>query len=196
MTTLTSILHFIVDTLGGLLLLMIILRFYLQMARADFYNPFSQTIVKITNPLLIPLRRVIPGVLGVDISSIVLAVFVQYFVTFLSVLIEWPNYPLFHPLYIVWGMLGILMMSTWIFFVCMVVTMISSFIAPYSQHPLLMLARQLIEPLCRPFRRLIPPTGGLDFSMFFAWMMVVIFQMVITGVVNSVGVSQALVIGL
>ena len=74
-----DILVYIIETLGSLFLGLVVLRFYLQLVRADFYNPFSQAIVKITNPLLIPIRRVIPGIYGIDVATIVLAILVQIY---------------------------------------------------------------------------------------------------------------------
>ena len=68
---------FVIQTLGSLYLLIVLLRFILQLVRANFYNPLCQFIVKATQPLLKPLRRVIPSMFGLDMSSLVLALLVQ-----------------------------------------------------------------------------------------------------------------------
>jgi len=77
MTQLSQALLLIIQTLGSLYLLIVLLRFILQLVRADFYNPLSQFIVRATHPLLRPLRRFIPSVGGLDLSSLVLAVLLQ-----------------------------------------------------------------------------------------------------------------------
>jgi len=81
----SEIFTLVVDTLSALYLMIIILRFVLQLSRADFYNPISQFAVKATNPFLIPLRRVIPGFGGVDIASLVLAIIFQALVLSLKI---------------------------------------------------------------------------------------------------------------
>ena len=68
---------FLVETLFGLYVLAVMLRLLLQFFRADFYNPVSQFLVKITNPLVVPLRRVLPGLGGLDLSSLVLSLLLQ-----------------------------------------------------------------------------------------------------------------------
>ena len=77
MDKLTQIMHFLVEFFAYAYILIVVLRFLLQLVRADFYNPLSQFIVKATTPLIIPLRRFIPGLLGVDIASIILALTLQ-----------------------------------------------------------------------------------------------------------------------
>src|SRR5690606_41638723 len=78
MTTLADMAIFLIRTIGSLYLLIVLLRFLLQLVRADFYNPISQGISAATNPVLLPLRRVIPGIYGIDLASLVLAFFVQW----------------------------------------------------------------------------------------------------------------------
>ncbi|MDP3365837.1 MAG: YggT family protein, partial [Pseudomonas sp.] len=77
MSGLIEALIYIIQTLGSLYLLIVLLRFILQLVRADFYNPLSQFIVKATQPLVTPLRRIIPGFAGLDLASLVLAILVQ-----------------------------------------------------------------------------------------------------------------------
>ena len=77
MGAVNAILIYLIQTLLSLYLIAMLLRFVLQLVRADFYNPISQFIVKITNPLVIPLRKIIPGYGGLDIASLALAVLLQ-----------------------------------------------------------------------------------------------------------------------
>ncbi len=186
MNLLVDILTYITQTLGSLFLGAVILRFFLQLVRADFYNPFSQAIVKITNPLLIPIRRVVPGVFGIDTASIVLAILIQLVIGELNFFIVFQGF--FNPLStIVFGILGILKVTTYLIFIVIIILVISSFVAPYSSNPVILLARQLMEPLMRPIQKLLPPMGGLDFSVLFIGMGVVILQKVIDAAAYSMG---------
>src|SRR5690554_3057081 len=77
MSGLTESLIYIIQTLGQLYLLIVVLRFVLQLVRADFYNPLCQFTVKVTQPLLAPMRRMIPSLAGIDLAGLVLAVLLQ-----------------------------------------------------------------------------------------------------------------------
>ena len=167
----------------------------LQMARADFYNPFSQAVVKITNPTLIPLRKIVPGVFGVDIASIVLALLIQVLVGEIIAVIA-TGQLILNPLpLIIWGALGMMNMVTYIYLVCLLILVVSSFVAPYSSHPILILVRQMMDPILRPVQKIIPPMGGLDFSVFFVGMGIYIVQKIITAFAVSIGLIPAFVIG-
>ncbi len=194
MNTTQNILAFVIESLGFLFLMMVILRFFLQLVRADFYNPFSQAIVKVTNPVLIPLRRVIPGIFGVDIAAIILALLVQLLIAELIYLVYAGTF--YNPANVlIWGALGILKIVTYMYIVCLLALAISSFIAPYSQHPALMLVRELATPILRPIQNIIPSLGGLDFSVFFAFMGIIILQMILDATAASVQLLPALIIG-
>ena len=192
-----SILHLIAYSLLSLFLVIVILRFLLQLVRADFYNPVSQAIVKITMPLLKPLRKVIPSVLGIDTASIVLIILVQLIATaILSSIMGAPGLIL-NPLpVILWGIIGALTIISSIFFWCMIISIIGSFIAPFSHHPLLMLANQIINPLTAPIRKVIPPLGGvLDISPIIVLLGLQIVNMLIARLANMAGVYPQLVLG-
>lgn len=193
---LTNILHLIVYTLSALFLLIVILRFLLQVVRADFYNPISQSIVKITTPLLKPLRKIIPGFMGIDFASVVLILLVQAAATILLALVH-GVLGLLNPLMIfVWGFVGALTIIANVFFWCMIISIIGSFIAPFSQHPLLMLANQIINPLAAPIRKIIPPLGGmLDISPIIVLLGLKIVDMLLLQLANFVGLSPQLVLG-
>ncbi len=192
---LTNILHLIVYTLSALFLLIVILRFLLQVVRADFYNPISQAIVKITMPLLKPLRKVIPGFLGIDFASVILILLVQAAATLVLALIH-GAFAYLHPLMIfVWGFVGALSIIANIFFWCMIISIIGSFIAPFSHHPLLTLANQIINPLAAPIRKIIPPIGGvLDISPIIILLGLKIVDMLIARLASFVGVYPQLVL--
>ncbi|MDO8343418.1 MAG: YggT family protein [Cellvibrio sp.] len=192
-----NILHLIVYSLMSLFLVIVILRFLLQLVRADFYNPVSQAIVKITMPLLKPLRKFIPSVLGIDTASVVLIILVQLIATSLLAMILGVWGIILNPLpLILWGLVGALTIISSIFFWCMIVSIIGSFIAPMSNHPLLTLANQIINPLAAPIRKLIPPIGGvLDISPIIILLGLKIVDMLILRLAVLVGVNPQLVLG-
>lgn len=193
----TNILHLIAYSLLSLFLVIVILRFLLQLVRADFYNPVSQAIVKITMPLLKPLRKIIPSVLGVDTASIVLIILVQLIATaILSTIMGVPRLIL-NPLPLVlWGLIGALTIISSIFFWCMIISIIGSFIAPFSNHPLLTLANQIINPLAAPIRKVIPPLGGvLDISPIIILLALQIVNMLLERLASAMGIYPQLVLG-
>ena len=136
MTPLTQAGMLVINTLVGLYLLVVVLRFLLQLVRADFYNPVSQFIVKATNPLLIPLRKFIPGWGGVDIASLVLALVVQAIAIVLILLLNGIQPPLQVAL---WSGIGVLSLLLKIYFWGLLITVIASWIAPGSYNPVLIL---------------------------------------------------------
>ncbi|KZZ43129.1 MAG: YggT family protein [Saccharospirillaceae bacterium] len=152
----------LINTVGSILLLIVMLRFLLQLVRADFYNPISQFIVKATNPVLIPLRRVIPGFGGLDIASLVLAYGVQ--VIFMAGALLVMGYGLPWANIVVWSLVAIFALIIKVYFWGMLITVIASWIAPNSYNPALILINQILEPVIRPIRQKMPDMGGLDLS--------------------------------
>lgn len=194
MDTFEGILLFLIRVFGSLYLSVILLRFLLQVARADFYNPVSQALVKLTNPLLIPLRKVIPGFGGIDIASLVLALLVHYLVMQLMLFVG--GYGFGPPLrMLAWSLIGIALNIITIYLFAGFVVFIASFIAPYSRHPILVLIYQLVEPILAPIRRFVPPIGGLDFSLFFAGIFLVVMRMLVEGIGRSIGTPFGFLIG-
>ncbi len=197
MGPLPDIIRLIVQTLGSLYLFIVIVRFLLQVARADFYNPISQTVVRLTNPLLIPLRKVIPGIYGIDLASILLAVAISWVATELTML-AYGGF-LNPATVLVWVSIGLLSFVTSIYFWGLLISIVFSWIAPYSHHPALQLLRQLMEPAMAPFRRLLPPMGGIDITPIFAFLTLQVINIVIGWLAGLAGMTpsaRALVIGI
>lgn len=194
MSTFFEILAYIVETLGGLFLVFVILRFLLQLARADYYNPISQSVQKITNPLLIPIRRVIPGIFGIDFAAIILALAVQ--MTVGEIIYFLLTQQFINPVQLlIWAIIGTLNVVTYIGLGCILVLVITSFVAPHSRHPAIMLVHQLIDPVLIPIRKIIPAVGGLDFSVMFVGMGIFIVQKVLLAVAQTTGLLPPLIIG-
>lgn len=179
----------ILQTIGGLYLLVVILRFLLQLSRADFYNPLSQGIAKATSPVLMPLRRIIPGFFGIDLACLVLALAVQYLTITLSCLLIGIISPV---LVLLWSLIGIASMIAYIYLAGMIVMIIASWIAPYSRHPAIVLCAQLVQPLCAPVQRVIPSLGGLDISPIFVFLLLNLVRMLIQAAAAKTGLVGGL----
>ncbi|WP_422449745.1 MULTISPECIES: YggT family protein [unclassified Endozoicomonas] len=166
MSALSSSLSFLIQTLGGLYIMAVLIRFLLQLVRADFYNPISQAIVKATSPLLNPIRKIIPGYGGVDMASLVLALILQITLLYVLLLIGgFSPATIPFPSVLISSLikLGIEFLNIYMF--SLIIIAIASWVAPNSYNPGLMLLFQITEPLTSRIRKVIPPLGGLDFSL-------------------------------
>lgn len=165
---------FVIQTLGSLYLLIVLLRFILQLVRANFYNPLCQFIVKATQPLLKPLRRVIPSVFGLDMSSLVLAILVQMVIFAVVLTLSYMSFNVLGLL--LWAIIGVTALFLKVFFFAMIISVILSWVAPGSVSPGAELVNQITEPALAPFRRFLPSMGGLDISPILAFMVIQLIQ--------------------
>ncbi|MEE8058809.1 MAG: YggT family protein [Pseudomonadales bacterium] len=187
--------NLLIQSLFQLYLLALLLRLILQLSRADFYNPISQFLVKVTSPLLKPLRRVIPGIGGIDMASVLLILLIQMVATSLLVLIQ--GYSIPNPLFLlIWATLGSISLVINIYFVAILVSIILSWVAPGSYNPIVILLHQITEPVLRPFRKLIPSMGGLDLSPIFVFLGINVLQILLGHLAASVSLPTAYVIGI
>ncbi|KQW34156.1 YggT family protein [Pseudomonas brassicacearum] len=169
---------YVLQTLGSLYLLIVLLRFVLQLVRANFYNPLCQFIVKATQPLLKPLRRIIPSLFGLDMSSLVLAILVQLALMALTLLLTYGTTG--NPLQLlIWSLIGVTALFLKIFFFAMIISVILSWVAPGSHNPGAELVNQICEPALAPFRRILPNLGGLDISPILAFMVLKLIDMLV-----------------
>ncbi|WP_231758816.1 YggT family protein [Microbulbifer elongatus] len=187
--TFSNIGVFILATIGILFLFAVLLRFMLQLARADFYNPISQGIVKVTNPLLRPLRKIVPGLFGIDMASLVLALLVAWVMIIGAGFLAGAG--MLNPLSaLLWAFLGVLMTLIAILFVGMLISIVVSWIAPQSSHPALILLRQLLEPVYAPVRKVIPPLGVIDISPIFVFILLTVVDKLLVGFAQSANMPQ------
>ena len=159
-------LTYLVSTILDLYIVSVLLRLLLQWVRADFYNPLCQFLVKITNPLLIPLRRVIPSIGKLDTAAVVLAMLLQFSSLVIISLIN--SFPLNWPQLLILAFTKLLMAVLWLYFFLILAMVILSWLGGRGRHPIVPLIYQLTEPVLRPFRKLIPSLGGIDLSPLFA----------------------------
>lgn len=187
--------NLVIQTVFNLFLLAVLLRLLLQQARADFYNPISQFLVKVTNPLLKPLRRLIPGALGIDMAAVVLALLVQMVALTLIFLVYGAGFPPPGRLFI-WSVIAVVAMIVNIYFIAVLVGIVLSWVAPQSHNAIVMLIHQLTEPVMAPFRRLLPPIGGLDLSPILLFLVINVVQVVLRHMAQNTGLPPQLVLGL
>ncbi len=195
MSAFSEISGYLVQTLLSLYLLTMLLRFVLQLVRADFYNPISQFLVKVTNPLVLPLRRVLPGFAGLDMASLVLALLLQLAGIIALLLINGLGLPNI-LLLLVWSVIGLVGLLVNIYFFALLAMIILSWVAPGSNHPAIYLLHQITEPVMAPVRKALPAMGGMDFSPILVFILINVIQIALRHMAAGVGLHPALVIGL
>lgn len=186
---LISPLMLVINTLFDLYILLVLLRFLLQMLRADFYNPVSQFIVKLTTYPLKILRRVIPSVGGQDTAAIVLCLVLIYGKFLLLRLLSIPAVqiggvmaPLTGVSYaglLVFCIADLIALILTVFLVAVIIQVILSWISPGQYNPVIGLVQKLSDPVLKPIRKLIPSLGGLDLSPLFATLALLVAKMLI-----------------
>jgi len=177
--------EFLVTTLFGLYGFAVLLRFLLQMVRADFFNPFTRALVTITNPALRPLRRFIPGLFGLDLAALLLVLAVAA-AKIALVLALYGQTPAVAGV-VVLAIADTARMTTWVFLGAIFVRVVLSWVAPYTRNPAVAVVYALTEPLLRPFRRWLPVMGGIDLSPAAAGIVLVLVQILLVQPVEQLG---------
>jgi YggT family protein len=166
---------YLFETLLSLCLIAVLLRLLLQWSRADFRNPLARSIVHITNPVIVPLRRLLPAIGRIDTASCVAVIVFAFLKVAVRPLLS--GFGALPPL--IWLQLAameIVRTTLWSYFFAILVYALLSFVAPGTYSPAQALLVSLCEPVLRPFRRVIPPLGGIDFSPLWA---LIIIQMLL-----------------
>ncbi|MDH3219131.1 MAG: YggT family protein [Gammaproteobacteria bacterium] len=186
---LMSPLMLIINTLFDLYILLVLLRFLLQMLRADFYNPVSQFIVKLTMPPLKILRRVIPSVGGQDAAAIVLCLVLIYakFLLLRALSIQAVHIggvlaPIGGVSYgglLVFCIADLIALLLTVFLVAVIIKVILSWVSPGHYNPVIGLVDRIARPILKPVQKIIPPIGGLDLSPLFATLLLIVAKMMI-----------------
>lgn len=164
-SNIASALVFVVNALTSLYLLVLLLRFWLPWLRADFRNPLAQGILKLTSPVIIPLRRVVPSFGRLDTATILVAFIVQYVAILLILLIIGAS-ATFYAIAIT-AVVKLVMLSVNLFMFAIFVRIILSWISPGQYNPATAIITTLTEPLLLPVRRIVPAMGGFDISPIF-----------------------------
>lgn len=186
---------YLIQTATGIYLLIMLLRFILQLVLADFYNPISQFLVRATNPLVLPLRRVLPARGRFDPASLILAILIQWLGIIALLWMSGVALPAI-SLMLAWSVVGVLGLLVKIYFFALLGMIILSWIAPGASNPAVYLMYQITEPVMAPFRSVLPAMGGLDFSPFLVFILINIVQIALRNVAAGLGLYPALVMGI
>ncbi|MCJ7555399.1 MAG: YggT family protein [Gammaproteobacteria bacterium] len=160
--------YFLISTLLELLVLAFVLRLLLQTVQANFYNPISQAILRITNPLVIPARRAIPAWGRFDLPALVVIIALQLAATLTLLGLQGVLYGVPFPgvtKLLFFALLGLMRLLVQFYFFAFLVYALMSWFGPQQHNPLADILGRLCNPLLGPVRRLLPPIGGLDFSV-------------------------------
>ncbi len=167
---LSQILRFLLDTVLGFFVFLLLARFYLQLLRAPFRNPLGQFVSALTNWLVLPARRLIPGMFGLDLASFLLAWLLEALLLFLLFVLRTGSLGgatgLAVGVFFSLGLLELARFSLYLLIGVILIQVVISWVNPYA--PLAPLFNALTGPFLRPFQRLIPPIGNIDLSPLFA----------------------------
>jgi YggT family protein len=178
----TEAFFFLLSSLLKLYLMVVLLRIWLQSAKADFYNPFSQFVVKATNPVIIPLRRFLPSLGPVDTASLVFAFAICVLHVVIVQLLQ-----LGQVLYIYLPLSALVLLITeglqLVFWILVIRAILSWF--SQGRNPMELVMHQLTEPLLRPVRKVIPVMGGLDLSLLVVLLGIQFIQILLTNMLRG-----------
>jgi YggT family protein len=189
MTYLANAGQILVNFAFGALITLLVLRVLLQLVRANFYNPFCQFLYKLTNPVLMPLRRIIPAWRNVDSAGVLLAwVLSAIKLALIYALVRQPM-----------GLLGLGVMAVAdlidfvlvLYIVVVLARSLLSFISVDRANPVVPLIYQLSEPLLRPIRRRLPPLAGLDLSPMVVMLAIVLARVLVAAPLMELGLRLA-----
>lgn len=163
----TEALVYLVDSLLTIYLYLLILRFVMQLVRADFRNQIAHFVLIVTNPVIMPLRRIFPPVAKIDTASVFAIILVA--ALYLGAISMLVNHALLGPVAWAFETARLLLQKFLFFFMgALFIYAIASWIVPAGYSPVMALLGAVCEPILRPFRRLIPPIGGIDLSVLWA----------------------------
>ncbi len=159
-----SSISFLISTLFDLYIMVVLMRIWLQASRADFYNPFSQFIVKATQPVLKPLRRMIPSVGSIDLATILFAYVLCVLKFTVLMLVASGGAMAFTSYFLFLGLISLVKAAGGLLFWVLIIRAILSWVSQ-GRSPIEYLFYQITEPLLAPVRRILPELGGIDLSV-------------------------------
>lgn len=179
----------VINTLFDLYIMLVLLRFMFQAFRADFYNPVSQFVVKVTSPPLKVFRRFVPSVAGHDTSAIVLAILLIVIKLVMLIALGVPVSEIAGvaaPIARV-GVIGLLIiaiaellaLTLSVFLFAVIILVILSWVNPGAYNPVTQLIQTIANPVMRPIQKVMPNLGGLDLSPLVATLAIMILKMLL-----------------
>lgn len=158
--------NFLVTTLFNLYIMIVLLRVWLQWARTDFYNPFSQFVVKATQPVVAPLRRIVPSIGNFDMATLLFAYVLCFSKFFFLQAMDSGSIPSLSLSYFLISLIALFKAAGGLLFWVLILRAILSWVSQ-GNNPIEYVMTQLTEPLLAPIRRMLPSMGGLDLSILF-----------------------------
>ena len=183
-TYFTSAASLLIEAIFGLYMMLVLVRLILQLVRADFHNPICQ-FVKATNPLLKPLRRIIPGLAGIDMAAVLLLIMLQMLKIFLMATAAGMTLPFAGLAVISLGELIATILNFYMISILMQV--ILSWIGPGGQNPLTSILYYLNEPIMRPVRGLLPAMSGVDLSPILIFLAIGLLKILVVSPILDLG---------
>jgi len=174
----TQIGQFLIEMLFGFFVYLLLLRFYMQWLRAPFRNPIGEFVAALTNWMVLPVRRVIPGLLGLDLATLLLAWLAETIMWLLLLLLR--GVSLAGAPGVAFGVLAALgaielaRLSLNLLIGVVIVQAVLSWTNPHT--PLAPVFDALTRPFYRVFRRFIPPIGSIDLSPLFVLIIAQVLQ--------------------
>jgi len=162
----TQAIAFLVETLFQLFLVALMLRILLEAYRADYYNPVCQALIRVTNPVIRPLERVLPRLGRINLAGIVVLYLLELLL--LVILAQLGGWRMDPAVLALLGLLRLVRMLLVLYLVLIIVSVILSWVGQGFRHPIVPLIFQLTEPVLAPIRRILPPLGGFDLSPLIA----------------------------
>ena len=175
----TQALVFVVNAVAQLYLFVLLLRILLPWLGADYRNPITQAILKITSPVVVPLRRIIPPVGRVDTATLLVAFIIQYLLILLILLIFGRTADV--GTIALTAVVDLVLLLLRLFVFAIIIRVILSWISPGGYNPALAIIHALTDRVLLPFRRIIPPLGGLDLSPLVAIILITAVTIVVAG---------------
>jgi YggT family protein len=175
----SSAIVFIVNSLAQLYLFVLLLRLWMPWMGADFRNPIAQAILKLTSPVVIPVRRIVPPIGRLDTATVLVAFIIQY-ITILLVLLILGRTAGFAAIAVT-AIVNLALLTLRLFVFAIIIRVILSWVAPGGYNPAIAIIHTMTDRILQPFRRAIPPMGGLDLSPLFAIILLMAATIVIAG---------------
>jgi YggT family protein len=172
---------FIVSTLAQLYLFVLLLRLLLPWFGTDFRNPITQAILRLTSPVVVPLRRVVPPIGRVDTATLLVAFIIQYTTIVVLLMIMGTFGRATFTQIAITTVVNLVLLVLNLFIFAIVIRVILSWISPGGYNPILAIIHSLTNPVLRPFQRLLPPMGGLDLSPLFAMILLTALRIIVAG---------------
>lgn len=171
---------YLLDTLFNLYIAALMFRLLLQIVKADYYNPLTQILVKVTDPVILPLRRILPGTGRFDLACVVAMLLLELIAVFVAT--QLAGIPASAGKIFAFSIFKLIRMLLVTYLVMIIANVVLSWVGQKWRHPIIPLIYQLTEPLLRKIRKIIPALGGLDLSPLIALIAIQFLLILFSGI--------------